>query len=135
MPHLRISEAAALTGVSDDTFRRWLKAEDVATDTDDAGRMVVSGEIVARFASQAPTPHDATGVMRSARNRFPGIVTAIKKDAVMSQVDMQCGPFRVVSLMSTEAVEDLGLTVGSVTTAVVKSTAVIVESAPREGSP
>jgi molybdopterin-binding protein len=73
-------------------------------------------------------------VQRSARNRFPGIVTAIKKDAVMSQVDMQCGPFRVVSLMSTEAVEDLGLAVGSVTTAVVKSTAVIVEAAPAEGT-
>lgn len=130
MPHLRISEAAALTGVSDDTFRRWLKAEGVTTHTDDAGRMVVPGEQVARFASQAAAPRDTAAVLRSARNRFPGIVTAIKKDAVMAQVDMQCGPFRVVSLMSTEALEDLGLTVGSVTTAVVKSTAVIVETAP-----
>lgn len=134
MPQLRISEAAALTGVSDDTFRRWLKAEGIEAGTDDAGRMVIPGEIVARFASQTPAPRDATGVLRSARNRFPGIVTAIKKDAVMSQVDMQCGPFRVVSLMSTEAVDDLGLAVGSVTTAVVKSTAVIVESAPLEGT-
>lgn len=134
MPHLRISEAAALTGVSDDTFRRWLKAEGIEAGTDDAGRMVIPGEVVARFASQTPAPRDATAVQRSARNRFPGIVTAIKKDAVMSQVDMQCGPFRVVSLMSTEAVEDLGLAVGSVTTAVAKSTAVIVEAAPAEGT-
>ena len=135
MTHLRISEAAALTGVSDDTFRRWLRAEGIEPGTDDAGRMVVPGDVVARFASHATAPPDATDVRRSARNRFPGIVTAIKKDAVMAQVDMQCGPFRVVSLMSTEAVDDLGLTVGSVTTAVVKSTAVIVESAPREDAP
>ena len=95
--------------------------------------MVIPGEVVARFASQSPPPPDATGVLSSARNRFPGIVTAITADTVMAQVDMQCGPFRVVSLMSAEAVRDLGLTVGSVTTAVVKATTVIIESAPAGG--
>jgi len=131
--HLRISEASALVGVSDDTLRRWLRAEGIEPGTDDAGRMVVPGEVVARFASQSPAPPDATDVLSSARNRFPGIVTAIKSDTVMAQVDMQCGPFRVVSLMSAEAVRDLGLTVGSVSTAVVKATTVIIESAPKEG--
>ncbi len=130
MPHLRISDAAALTGVSDDTFRRWLKSRDLEPLTDDAGRMVVPGEWVADFARQATAPRDDTDVLRSARNRFPGIVTAIKKDAVMAQVDMQCGPFRVVSLLSAEAVDEMRLEVGSVTTAVIKSTNVIIEANP-----
>jgi molybdopterin-binding protein len=67
----------------------------------------------------------------SARNRFTGLVTDIRKDAVMAQVELQCGPFRVVSLMSSEAVEELGLELGSVAAAVVKSTNVIVEVAER----
>ena len=70
--------------------------------------------------------------MSSARNRFVGLVTGLQLDAVMAQVDIQAGPFRVVSLMSREAVDDLGLTVGSVAVAVIKSTNVIVETAEGE---
>lgn len=131
MPHLRIAEAAALVGVSDDTLRRWVKAEDIPTSLDEAGRQVISGADLADYAVRSAAPAREGDVLRSARNHFVGIVTAIKTDAVMAQVDMQCGPFRVVSLMSSEAVTDLGLEVGSVATAVIKATTVIVETAPR----
>lgn len=128
MPHLRISEAASLTGVSDDTIRRWIEAEGIATIADAAGRTLVDGVDVAAFAARAKPAEDPTDVRRSARNRFTGIVTAVQMDAVMAQVDLQCGPHRVVSLMSSEAVRDLGLEPGSVATAVVKSTMVILET-------
>lgn len=134
MPNLRISDAALIVGVSDDTLRRWLRASGSDSLVDDAGRMVIPGEIVAEFARQAAAPPDTTSVQRSARNRFPGIVTAVKRDGVMAQVDLQCGPFRVVSLMSSEAVDELELSVGSLATAVVKATTVIVDASPAAGS-
>ncbi|WP_062517288.1 TOBE domain-containing protein [Demequina gelatinilytica] len=128
MPHLRISEAAALVGVSDDTIRRWIEAEQVPTSRDDAGRTVVDGVDVAAYAARASAPDDPTDVVRSARNRFTGIVTRVLVDGVMAQVDLQCGRHRVVSLMSAEAARELGLEPGSVATAVVKATTVIVET-------
>lgn len=132
MPHLRISEAARLVGVSDDTMRRWIDAESLPTIKDEAGRALIDGAHVARLAlDRAVTPADTSGVSRSARNQFVGIVTAITADTVMAQVELQCGPHRVVSLMSSEAVRDLGLEVGTVATAVVKATTVIVETADR----
>jgi molybdopterin-binding protein len=130
MTQLRVSEASALVGVSDDTLRRWIKAQGIATATDDAGRMTVAGQDLAAYASLSRAPDDHSTVLRSARNRFVGLVTAITADTVMAQVDLQCGPFRVVSLMSSEAVRELGLEVGSVATAVVKATTVIVETTP-----
>ena len=132
MPHLRVSEAASLVGVSDDTVRRWIDAESIPTVTDASGRALVDGQDVGRFAQQrAHAAPDGSGVARSARNQFVGLVTAVTSDTVMSQVELQCGPHRVVSLMSTEAVRDLGLEPGAVATAVVKATTVIVER-PRE---
>ena len=131
MTHLRVSEAAALVGVSDDTLRRWIKAEGIDTSVDEAGRTVIAGTDLADYAARASAPEEARDTLRSARNHFVGIVTAVKTDTVMAQVDMQCGPFRVVSLMSSEAVRDLGLEVGSVATAVIKATTVIVETSPR----
>ena len=132
MPHLRISEAAALVGASDDTVRRWVESTGVETAADGAGRTLVDGADVARLAQErARAAHDESGVARSARNQFVGIVTAVASDPVMSQVELQCGPHRVVSLMSTEAVRDLGLEPGVVATAVVKATTVIVER-PRD---
>jgi molybdopterin-binding protein len=130
MTQLRVSEAAALVGVSDDTLRRWVKAKGIATTTDEAGRATVSGADLATYASRAEPPAGRSDVMTSARNRFVGLVTAITADTVMAQVDLQCGPFRVVSLMSSEAVRELGLEVGSVATAVVKATTVMVETSP-----
>ncbi|WP_062521199.1 TOBE domain-containing protein [Demequina silvatica] len=128
MPHLRISEAAALVGVSDDTIRRWIDAEGVATVRDGAGRILVDGVDVAAYAARATAPEDPTDVRRSARNRFTGIVTRVVADGVMAQVDLQCGPHRVVSLMSAEAARELALEPGAVATAVVKATTVIVET-------
>ncbi len=130
MPHLRISEAASLVGVSDDTLRRYIKSASLATSTDEGGRATIDGKDLASYAARVAAPAEESSVRRSARNHFVGIVTAVKTDAVMAQVDMQCGPFRVVSLMSSEAVRDLGLEVGSVATAVIKATTVIIETAP-----
>ncbi|WP_062072235.1 TOBE domain-containing protein [Demequina sediminicola] len=128
MPHLRITEAAALLGVSDDTVRRWIDSAALATSRDAAGRILIDGVDVAQYASErARHTSDETGMARSARNQFTGIVTAVHTDAVMAQVELQCGPHRVVSLMSSEAVRDLSLEPGVVATAIVKATNVIVE--------
>jgi len=129
MPHLRISEAALFLAVSDDTIRRWIDQGELDAATDDSGRKVIDGLQLAQLARRrSSTAADPSGVTSSARNRFVGLVTGIEKDKVMAQVELQCGPYRVVSLMSSEAVEDLGLELGSVAVAVVKSTTVIVET-------
>ena len=97
--------------------------------TDASGRKAVEGADLAAFAKkQAADTADPTGVGRSARNQFVGLVTEVTKDRVMAQVEMQCGPHRVVSLMSTEAVEELGLEPGVLAVAVVKSTHVVIET-------
>jgi molybdopterin-binding protein len=128
MSHVRISDAARFLGVSDDTVRRWVSAGSLTSVSDDAGRMAIEGRELAKFAkAHAGAAHDS-GSASSARNRFVGLVTAVKADSVMAQVEMQCGPFRVVSLMSSEAVDELGLEPGSVAVAVIKSTNVIIES-------
>lgn len=129
MPHFRFSEAARLLGVSDDTVRRWVDAGTLTAGVDAAGRKVVDGAELARFAkAQAAEVSDPSGVGRSARNRFVGLVTEVTSDTVMSQVELQCGPYRVVSLMSTEAVQELGLAPGTLAVAVIKSTHVVVET-------
>jgi molybdopterin-binding protein len=129
MPHFRLSEAAALLGVSDDTVRRWVDAGALPAGVDPAGRKVVEGaELAAYLRAQAGTQVDPTGVGRSARNRFVGLVTEVITDKVMAQVAMQCGPHRVVSLMSAEAVHELGLAPGVLAVAVVKATQVVVET-------
>jgi molybdopterin-binding protein len=124
----RISEAAEILGVSDDTVRRWVDAGRLATETD-AGRTVVPGRALAELAvSLADDPERVprAGAV-SARNRLPGIVTRVVKDTVMAQVELVCGPYRLVSLMSSEAAEELGLEPGVRAIASVKSTNVIVE--------
>ncbi len=129
MSHYRISEAARLLGVSDDTVRRWVATDALNVSEDDAGRQVIAGAELARRAQEiAVAPEDPSRVGSSARNRMVGLVTAIARDTVMSQVEMQCGPHRIVSLMSTEAVRELGFEVGSLAVAVVKATMVIVET-------
>ncbi|WP_328293250.1 TOBE domain-containing protein [Kineococcus sp. NBC_00420] len=130
MPLYRIRDVADLLGVSDDTARRWADAGALASSKDENGRTVVDGAVLAAFAVQhaASAATDTTGVTRSARNHFVGLVTRVVADGVMAQVEMQCGPHRVVSLMSREAAEELGLEPGSRATAVVKATTVIVET-------
>jgi molybdopterin-binding protein len=129
MPTYRIREAASLLGVSDDSLRRWADSGRVETSVDDAGRRVIDGADLARFAQQnaAPMPEIGPVTRESARNRFVGLVTRVTRDAVMAQVEIQCGPYRVVSLMSREAADDLGLDPGVTAVASVKSTNVVVE--------
>ena len=132
MTQYRISDAARLLGVSDDTVRRWIAVGTLSAQEDDAGRQVIAGVDLAQRAQEiAVAPSDPSGVGSSARNRMVGLVTGIVSDTVMSQVELQCGPHRIVSLMSTEAVRDLGLGIGSLAVAVVKATMVIVET-PKE---
>jgi molybdopterin-binding protein len=130
VPSYRIRDVADLLGVSDDTARRWTDSGTLASAKDEAGRTVVDGAVLAAFAVEhaAAAATDTTAVARSARNRFAGLVTRVLVDGVMAQVEMQCGPHRVVSLMSREAAEELGLEPGSRATAVVKATTVIVET-------
>jgi molybdopterin-binding protein len=129
MPSYRLRDAAELLGVSDDSLRRWADGGRVATTVDPAGRRVIDGAELARFAEHnaAPVPEAGAIVRESARNRFVGLVTRVVRDTVMAQVEMQCGPYRVVSLMSREAADELGLDPGVTAVASVKSTNVVVE--------
>jgi molybdopterin-binding protein len=123
----RMGEAAELLGVSVDTVRRWIDGGRLAADRDEHGHRTIGGADLAGFARSLSDEPDPGTRRSSARNRLRGIVTAIAKDSVMAQVDIQAGPFRVVSLMSSEAVDEMGLEVGSTATAVIKSTTVVVE--------
>ena len=123
----RIGEAAELLGVSTDTVRRWVDAGRLAATRDEHGHRVIDGVELAGFVRGNAGEPDGRSEESSARNRLRGIVTAVVKDTVMAQVDIQTGPFRIVSLMSREAVDELDLQVGSVAVAVIKSTTVVVE--------
>ena len=129
----RVAEAAEVLGVSDDTLRRWIDAGRVQARAGDDGKTRIDGADLAALAKSI-ADHGSEGfgqVSRatavSARNRMRGIVTAVKKDTVMAQVEMVCGPHRMVSLMSAEAADELGLEPGVLAIASVKSTNVIVE--------
>ena len=124
MTQYRISEAASLLGVSDDTVRRWAEA----------GRLTLSGTPATipgvELAALAQELGAEPGALKtSARNRFTGIVTKVTRDTVMAQVEMQAGPFRIVSLISREAADELGLEPGVLAVASIKSTNVVVEVA------
>jgi molybdopterin-binding protein len=126
----RVAEAAELLGVSADTVRRWSDSGKLASSRDAGGRRVIDGAALAELAAQlgrGPGTEVGPTAAHSARNRFPGIVTKVTKDQVMAQVEMQVGPFRVVSLMSREAADELGLAPGVAAVASMKSTNVTVE--------
>ena len=128
MSAFRIKEAASLLGVSTDTVRRWADTGKLPTVRSDGGQRLVSGEPLAALAAElAAERRQAPIVSESARNRFEGIVTKVTKDTVMAQVEMQAGPHRIVSLMSREAADELGLAPGVLAVAAVKATNVIVE--------
>lgn len=128
MRTFRISEAAELLGVSSDTLRRWAEAGRFETTTLASGRQGVDGRVLARVAQQmSAAPESGQGGRLSARNRLRGIVTRVTRDGVMAQVELQAGPFRIVSLMSREAADELGLEPGVLAVAAVKSTSVVVE--------
>ena len=131
MPTFRIREAASLLGVSPDTLRRWADGGRVETTTDSSGRLAVDGVALARLAEELAGGADrGTGekvVAHSARNRFRGLVTRVVRDTVMAQAEIQAGPYRLVSLLSREAADELGLEPGMIAVAAVKATNVSVE--------
>lgn len=128
MTSFRIGEAAGLLGVSADTVRRWVDAGKLTAARDSHGHRVVPGEELAAFARSQVGAEGRWG-FSSARNRFTGIVTEVVRDTVMAQVELAAGPFRVVSLMSRQAADELGLAPGVVAVAVIKSTNVVIELA------
>lgn len=129
----RLTEAAGLLGVSDDTIRRWADAGRFKPARTPDGRAGIEGEALAELAREiAAIPPDGSSVAShraSARNQLRGIVTDVKRDTVMAQVEMCCGPYRVVSLMSREAADALNLEPGVVAVASIKATNVVVEVA------
>lgn len=120
-----LSHAARLLGVSSDTVRRWADAERLPTQRGPNGRRMVAGPALAAFAQSLADEPDTPRT--SARNAFPGLVTRVQADGVVAQVDIQAGPHRVVSLMTREAVEELGLAPGVEVVALVKAPAVVVQ--------
>lgn len=129
MPLYRLREAADLLGVSADTVRRWADAGRVMTTVDEAGHRSIEGIDLAAFAqSQGESPPGQPALRPSSlRNRFPGIVTRVVRGDVAAQVEIQAGPHRFVSLLTREAVDDLGLQPGDRAVASVKSTNVSVD--------
>src|SRR6201989_3039604 len=121
---IRIGAAATALGVSIDTLRRWERDGRVTFERRGQQRYMSSEELTRLLRERS-----ATG--GSARNRLAGIVLAIRRDEVMAQVDMACAPYRIVSLMTREAADQLGLKPGDSATAVIKATTVVVERAGR----
>lgn len=127
MTYFRVSEAARLIGVGDDTIRRWVSKGLLEATVDEAGVQVVSGVSIAERVKQLAPESDDETVVRSARNSFTGIVTRVEIEGLVAVVELQSGPNRVVSMMTSEACRELGITVGSRATGVVKATQVIIE--------
>jgi len=119
---VKIGAAAAALGVSVDTLRRWERNGRIVFERRGNDRYLPSQDLAKLLRERG-----ATG-LSSARNRLQGIIIAVKKDEVMAQIDMACGPYRIVSLMSREAADELKLKPGDQATAVVKSTTVIIDS-------
>ena len=127
---LRAGAAAELLGISVDTLRRWEAAGRLRVRRSSGGQRLVSLSDVRRLQAERRKP-DRPIVAQSARNRFAGVVTRVEKDRVAAVVEVQAGPHRLVSLMTAEAVVDLGLRPGVEVVCVVKSTNVVVEIAQR----
>jgi molybdopterin-binding protein len=120
---IRIGVAAQALGVSVDTLRRWERDGRIAFERRGTTR-VLAPEELARVLRER-----GTNTRSSARNRMTGVIVDVKRDGIMAQIDLACGPFRIVSLMSREAADELDLQPGQTATAVVKSPMVIIERA------
>lgn len=126
VPQISVSDAAGLLGVSDDTIRRWAEHGRLRLTKSSNGRSAVEGAELAELARELGEDRGTAGGERSARNSLRGIVTKVTRDTVMAQVELQAGPFRVVSLLSREAADELGLEVGVVAVASIKATNVVL---------
>ena len=127
-----MGEAANPRGVRPDPGRRGADAGRLATEPTTGGHRTVAGTELARLVQElavegGPAGEGTGGAALSARNRFTGLVTRVVRDGVMAQVEIQAGTHRVVSLLSAEAVDDLGLVPGVLAVAAVKATNVVVE--------
>jgi molybdopterin-binding protein len=128
----RPGQIAEILGVSVDTVRRWCDDGRLTMSRSEGGHRVVDGGDLARYLIEHSDSLEAeSAVQMSARNRLTGIVTAVKRDKLVAVVEMQAGPFRLVSLMTREAADDLLIEPGDLAVAVVKSTNVVVEVPPR----
>jgi len=125
MSNHRPGRVAEILGVSVDTVRRWADEGRLETVRTEGGQRLIDGASVARFLTEQRTDDGTRS--QSARNRFPGIITRIERDGLAAVVEIQAGPHRIVSMITREAADDLGLEVGDLATAVVKATNVIVE--------
>ena len=123
----RVGQVAELLGVSTDTVRRWADSGRLAMRREE-GQRVIEGPDLARFLTETSPATEEPLVVESARNRFPGIVTKVEKEGLVAVVHIQAGPHRVVSLMTREAADDLGLEPGDFAVGVVKATNVVVET-------
>ena len=134
MKTFRVSKATALLGVSDDTVRRWADQGRLTLERGGNGMQVVDGSdllpLMEELASGGALAEAFPLARASARNRFVGLVTRVQRDGVMAQVDLQAGPFRIVSLMSREAADELGLEPGMFAAASAKATTVSIELPP-----
>ena len=125
---IRVGQAAEMLGVTVETVRRWEAEGRLKVDRSTGGQRLVSlAEVTRLLAERRKAGSERATVAGSARNRFPGIVTRIEKDRIAAVVEILAGPHRIVSLMTAEAVDEMGLTVGDEAVGVVKATNVIVE--------
>jgi molybdopterin-binding protein len=130
---LRVGQAAEMLQVSVETLRRWESEGRLRMERSAGGQRIVPiGEVTRLLAERRSLAQDRPIVTGSARNRFPGIVTRIEKDRVAAVVEVIAGPHRMVSLMTAEAVDEMGLKVGDEAVCVVKATNVIVEVPARK---
>jgi molybdopterin-binding protein len=125
---LRVGQAAEMLGVSIETIRRWGDDGTLRLERSTGGQRVVAIAEVSRLLEERRRSKvDRPIVAQSARNRFPGVITRIERDTVAAVVEVMAGPHRLVSMLTAEAVIELGLKVGDEVVGVVKSTNVIIE--------
>lgn len=130
VPSYRPRQAAALLGVSTDTVRRWADEGRLKTVRTPGGHRNVDGADLARFLVEHMKHQEPNGIVQSARNRFTGVVARVERDKLTAIVEVQAGPHRIVSLMTREAADELGLEVGDLAVAAMKATNVIIEVPP-----
>lgn len=127
MASYRAGQVAEILGVSADTVRRWADDGHFETARSGGGQRLIDGASLARFLAERPDAFEAEGIARSARNRFTGIVTAVRRDGLTAVIEIHTGRHRVVSLITADGADELAVEPGDLAVAVVKATNVIIE--------